>query len=117
MALKHERGRAAEALAAAYLRLLGFRTRDANTRVGGVELDLIAEDGEATVLVEVKLRSRSEYGGAAWAIDRAKLERLGRAALVLQRSVPGPVRVDVVTVDLEEDQAVLRHIRNVRFGS
>jgi len=117
VAVRHERGKAAEALASAYLRLIGLRTRAMNTRVGGVELDLIAEDGETTVLVEVKLRSRSEYGSAAWAVDRTKLERLARASLVMQRDVTGPVRVDVVTVDLEEDQAVLRHIRNVRFRS
>jgi putative endonuclease len=117
MGIRHERGRSAEALAAAYLRLLGFRIRAANERMGGVEIDLIAEDGETTVLVEVKLRSRNDFGGAAQAVDRGKLARLARASLALQSGMRGAVRVDVVTVDLDGDEARLRLIRNIRFDA
>ena len=115
MGTGQERGRAAEALAAAYLGLLGFRVRATNARIGGVEIDLVLEDGDVVALVEVKLRSRSDYGGAAHAVDRAKRARLARAAVALERREGRPVRVDVVAVDLDLDEARLRHIRNVRF--
>jgi putative endonuclease len=115
MGVRQERGRAAEALAAAYLGLLGFRARATNARIGGVEIDIVVEDGDTIVLVEVKLRSRADYGGAADAVDRTKRARLARAALALEQRDGRPVRVDVVAVDLESDEARLRHIRNVRF--
>jgi putative endonuclease len=116
MGTRQDRGRRAEALAAAYLGLLGFRVRETNLRVGGVEVDLLVEDGDTDVLVEVKLRSRSDFGGAVHAVDRAKLARLARAVQALH-SRSRAVRVDVVTVDLDDDEAHLRHIRNVRFDA
>lgn len=115
MGIRQDRGRAAESLAAAYLGLIGFRIQATNARLGGVEIDVVAEDGATTVLVEVKLRSRADYGGAVHAVDRAKRSRLARAALVIEQREGRPVRVDVVAVDLDEDEARLRHIRNVRF--
>jgi putative endonuclease len=111
VALKDARGRAGEALAAAYLALAGLRVVDRNPRIAGVEVDLVAEDRGVTVLVEVKARSRSDFGGAAHAVDARKRERLRRAALAAARGARG-VRVDVVTVELEADGARLRHYRN-----
>lgn len=111
MALKDERGRAGEALAAAYLALVGFRVVERNFRIAGVEVDLVADDRGVTVLVEVKARSRSDFGGAALAVDERKRERLRRAAAVAARGARG-VRIDIVAVELEPDGARVRHYRN-----
>jgi len=108
---KDDRGRAGEALAAAYLALVGVRVVARNLRVAGVEVDLVAEDRGVTVLVEVKARSRSDFGGAALAVDAAKRARLRRAAAAVECSARG-VRIDVVTVELEPDGARVRHYRN-----
>jgi putative endonuclease len=106
------RGDGGEALAAAYLELVGIRTRARNHRVAGVEVDLIALDGATHVVVEVKLRGRVDYGGAALAVDRAKRERLMRAARAIGANGAARVRIDVVAIELEADGLSLRHYRN-----
>ena len=107
-----DRGRAGEALAAAYLELVGCHGVARNVRLGGVEVDLVVDDGPSRVLVEVRLRSRGDYGGAAATLDRRKCERLRRAASVLsQNGVPHP-RIDVVTIDLTDTGATIVHYRN-----
>ncbi len=106
------RGRAGEALAVAYLELAGCRVLARNLRLAGVEVDAVASDGPARVVVEVKLRSRPDYGGATAAVDHRKRERLVRAARELLRQGARRVRVDVVAVDLTPEGAVIRHIRD-----
>ena len=112
MGLAQDRGRAGEALAAAYLELVGCHCVARNVRLGGVEVDLVVDDGPSRVLVEVRLRSRGDYGGAAETLDRNKRARLLRAASALvQQGVRHP-RVDVVAIDLCASGATLTHYRN-----
>lgn len=111
MALPQRRGRAGEALAAAYFELLGGTVLERNTRLAGVEVDLVVSEGDARVIVEVKLRSRSDFGGAALAVDAAKRARLVRAARVLEHG-GRPVRIDVVAIEPVDDGLVMRHYRN-----
>jgi len=117
MGLAQERGRAGEALATAYLGLAGFEVRRRNVRLAGVEVDLVARDGRAWVVVEVKLRNRPDYGGAAAAVDERKRARLRRAALALLAEEGGPVRVDVVAMELTAEGLSLRHVRNAVEGA
>lgn len=112
MGLAQDRGRAGEALAMAYLSLVGCRTVARNTRLGGVEVDLVVEDGATLVLVEVRLRTRGDFGGAAASVDRRKQERLLRAARALEQQGARRLRVDVVAVDVAEGSARLTHYRN-----
>jgi len=112
MGVTRKRGKAGEALAVAYLELAGYRVIGRNLRLGGVEVDALAAEGPTQVVVEVKLRGRSDYGGAAAAIDHVKRARLVRAARALQQSGADRVRVDVVTVDLSPDGAAVRHYRS-----
>lgn len=112
MGLNQARGFAGESLAMAYLELVGCRVRERNPRIGGVEVDALVEEGPDTVLVEVKLRSRADYGGAAGALDAAKRGRLLRAATALLGRGVERVRIDVVTIDLSEEGAAVRHYRS-----
>lgn len=107
-----DRGRAGEALAAAYLELVGCQGVARNVRLGGVEVDLVVDDGPSRVLVEVRLRSRGDYGGAAATLDRRKCERLRRAASVLEQNGVQHPRIDVVTIDLTDTGATIVHYRN-----
>ena len=115
MATTLRAGDAGERLAAAYLELAGCAVLERNRRIAGVEIDLIAADGTTRVLVEVKYRGRSDWGGAAAAVDRAKRERLRRAARALEQEGVTRVRVDVVTGELLGDGATVRHYRNAVF--
>ena len=112
MGLSHMRGEAAEDLAVAYLELIGCRVRARNVKIGGVEVDVLVSEGRDTVVVEVKYRSRSDYGGAAAAIDAAKRERLRRAASALLWQGEPLVRIDVVTVEIAPGEASVRHYRS-----
>jgi putative endonuclease len=106
------RGSAGEQLAAAYLELEGFSVEARNVRIAGVEVDLVARDGGARVLVEVKFRSRIDYGGAALAVDRGKRERLLRAARAVASREPMPVRIDVIAIEPCDGGARILHYRS-----
>ena len=112
MGMAQARGRAGEALAVAYLELAGFRVTGRNLRLAGVEVDALASDGPARVLVEVKVRGRADFGGAAAAVDHRQRARLVRAAHALQQSGADRVRIDVVAVDVTPEGATVRHYRN-----
>ena len=111
MGFTQHRGRLTEAIAGAYLELVGIMTLSRNERIAGVEIDLVGRDRDTRVLVEVKFRSRGDYGGAALAVHRVKQDRLRRAARALG-GAGAPVRIDVVAIELEPEGMRLRHIRN-----
>ncbi len=62
-------GAAAEALAARFLEARGLRVLRRNLRTRFGELDLIAQDDDTLVFVEVRLRRRRDFGGAAASIS------------------------------------------------
>ena len=112
MGLAKQRGESGEAMAAAYLQLIGCRVVARNVRLAGVEVDLVVEEGRCHVVVEVKMRNRSDYGGAAMAVNHHQRARLERAARALLSEGARAIRVDVVAVELEADGARLRHYRS-----
>lgn len=75
----------------------------ANYRCRFGEIDLVMRDGEALVFVEVRMRSREGFGGAAASIDWRKREKLVRAARhYLSRLPQVPAcRFDAVLIDGE----------------
>ncbi len=116
MGVAQDRGRAGEALAAAYLELKGCHLVARNVRLGGVVVDLVVDDGPARVLVEVRVRSRGDYGGAAETLGHVKRDRLRRAASVLEQHGVRLLRVDVIAVDLTPTGATITHHRNAITG-
>lgn len=96
----NERGREAEAFAAAYLQQHGLRIVNKNWRCRFGEIDLVARDGDCLVFVEVRARSSRNFGGAAESIDAAKRSRLIAAAnLYLARiGLATPCRFDAVLI-------------------
>ena len=74
------RGREAEDRAARHLERQGLRVVARNFRVRGGEIDLICRDGKGLVFVEVRQRSRSDFGGAAASITTSKQRRIILAA-------------------------------------
>ncbi len=112
MGIAQDRGRAGESLALAYLELVGCRPIARNVRLAGVEVDVVVGDGPTRVLVEVRTRTRGDFGGAAATVDGRKRERLVRAALALAQQGAAHVRVDVVAIDVRPDGVVITHHRN-----
>ena len=102
MSATQAKGAAAEEQAARYLADHGLRVIERNFRVRGGEIDLICRDGSTVVFVEVRLRRRSDYGGAAASITAAKQAKIVMAARHwLVRHGEVPCRFDCVLLDGE----------------
>ena len=96
------RGREAEDKAAHYLERHGLRVIERNFRVRGGEIDLICRDGKALVFVEVRQRSRSDFGGAGASITASKQRRIILAAQHYLAGKPDcDCRFDCVLLDGE----------------
>ena len=107
----------AEAIAAAHLARHGLRILARNWRMRGGEIDLICADGETLVFVEVRLRTRADYGGAAASITAAKQRRLILAARHYLSGKPEvQCRFDAVLMD-RADEAGLVWIKNAFSAS
>ena len=101
------RGASGEKLAARFLRRNGFKIlyRNFRGRSGG-EIDLVCRDGETLVFVEVKTRSREDFGRPIDAVDRDKQKRISRGGLAWLRMLDDPdilFRFDVVEVIMTKD--------------
>ncbi|MCS4504716.1 hypothetical protein KBTX_01285 [wastewater metagenome] len=97
-----ERGADAEALARRHLERQGLRFRAANVHCRGGELDLVMDDNGTLTFVEVRQRSRDDFGTAAESITAGKRRRLVTAARYYLHSNgadDAPCRFDAVTVD------------------
>lgn len=98
--LKSLLGQSAESRAEAFLRTHGLKlvTRNWRSRFG--EIDLIMQDASTLVFIEVRLRSRNDFGGAAASVTPAKQKKLlatARQYLSTLRVLP-PCRFDVVAL-------------------
>lgn len=96
-------GRRGEDRALAYLEAHGLTLVERNYRCRAGEIDLILRDGAVLVLVEVRSRSRADFGSAAASIGRGKQRRFVTAAKHLLLTRPEfrhlRVRIDVVAID------------------
>jgi putative endonuclease len=89
-------------LAARFLRQNGYKIlyRNFRGRSGG-EIDLVCRDGDTLVFVEVKTRTREEFGRPLDAVSREKQKRISRGGLAWLRLLNNPeilFRFDVVEV-------------------
>ena len=107
-------GAQAEQTAAQYLQRQGLRLLQSNYRCRFGEIDLILKDRESLVFVEVRLRSRSDFGGAAASIDARKQQKLILAAQHYLSSVSPtpPCRFDAVLLSSAEGGEGIEWLKN-----
>jgi putative endonuclease len=109
-------GRYGEDLAARRLAEAGLSVLERNWRCRGGEIDIVASDGDALVICEVKTRREGEYEHPLAAVTARKAERLRSLAEHWLADhggpPPGGVRIDVVAVLLPERGAArVEHVR------
>lgn len=102
------KGADAEALARRHLEARGLEILAANYRCRFGEVDLVARDGDTIAFVEVRLRSRRDFGGAAASIDFAKRRRIEATArhFFVATGAEAPARFDVVLLDAARDDRI-----------
>src|SRR5213595_3293813 len=96
------RGAHGEKLACRFLRHNGYKIlyRNFKGRSGG-EIDIVCRDDDTLVFVEVKTRTREDFGRPIAAVDREKKKRIARGGLAWLRLLDNPdifFRFDVVEV-------------------
>lgn len=104
-----------EELALAHLVAHGLRFITRNYRCKLGEIDLVMLDGQTLVLVEVRYRASSDYGGAAASIDWQKQRKLVKTAehLLLKRADLRryPARFDVIAITTGADGTTIDWIK------
>jgi putative endonuclease len=94
-------------LACRFLRRNGYKIlcRNFKGRSGG-EIDIVCRDDDTLVFVEVKTRTREDFGRPIAAVDRQKQKRISRGGLNWLRMLDNPdilFRFDVVEVIIGDD--------------
>jgi putative endonuclease len=101
-------GKEGEKLAGRYLRRHGFKIlyRNFRGRKGG-EIDLVCRERDTLVFVEVKARTREDFGRPLEAVNRAKQHRISLGGLAWLRLLGDPdilFRFDIVEVTIAAGQ-------------
>jgi putative endonuclease len=102
-------GTRGEKLACRFLRQHRYKVlyRNFRGRAGG-EIDIVCRDGDTLVFVEVKTRTREDYGRPLEAIHRDQQRRIARGGLAWLRLLDNPdilFRFDVVEVVIADGEA------------
>ncbi|MDR2271868.1 MAG: YraN family protein [Sphingobacterium sp.] len=118
MAKHLEIGIQGEELAMEYLIGMGCKIVLRNWRFKNLEVDLIVMDQDTLVFVEVKTRSRTDFGQPYEFVDLRKQRRLIRAAqaYILKYAYVGEVRFDIVAVT-NSVHAELTYIKDAFWDS
>jgi putative endonuclease len=75
-----ETGDSAEHIARGYLEKKGYEILDTNWRIGHLELDIVAREGDELVIVEVKSRLGEPFNHPVDALSDKKIKKIITAA-------------------------------------
>ncbi len=113
-AQKRKKGKYGEDKACEYLEHRGWRILDRNFRCKAGELDIVALGEGHLCFVEVKYRSRTDYGMPRDAVGRAKQRKLIKAAMLYIKLHPWlcgaySPRMDIIEILQKNGSAYIRH--------
>lgn len=115
MASHNEFGRRGELLARKHLEDAGFEILDENWTFGKSEVDLIAFKSNLIIFVEVKSRSRVDYGYPEDFVSSAKQKLMVLAAdeYIHLMDFEGEIRFDIISVLMDgKGDYTIRHIED-----
>lgn len=115
---KKEQGKYGEDLACKFLAGLDYEIVERNYLIRGGEIDIVALEGETTVIVEVKLRGSDDYGSAVESITISKIRSLVKTTkfYALEKQIRGGLRIDLIAIDFKNGRPVIEHIKNITEG-
>ena len=109
--LPHALGRRGERLAVRHLCAAGWTVVARNYRFGRREVDVIVRKGRLLAFVEVKTRAGDGCGHHEEAVTwkkRREIEAVAAEYLARHAHTEGPVRFDVVAIEVASDGCVTR---------
>jgi putative endonuclease len=95
----------------------GYAIVETNYRCALGEIDIVALDGDTTVLVEVRTKTSLAYGSPEESITAEKARRLRRMAqsyLQSQRRSGNACRIDLVAVILDRETHEVLSIKQIK---
>ena len=106
-------GQIGEELAAKYLKKSGYKIIGRNVINNIGEIDILARQKDAIVIVEVKTKSTDQFGEGHEMVNFYKRKKLVQLAKSLQIKYPEKViRIDVISVGLSVEKPEITHFEN-----
>lgn len=114
---KKEIGRKGEELAVKYLRNRGYEILKQNFRHKRAEIDIISKQDDRLIFVEVKLRSKDDYGDPEQFVTKAQENRIIDAAeeFILAEGWHGDIRFDIIVIEQQEGEWVLEQFEDAFY--
>ena len=110
---KKQTGNYGEDLATQYLKKHGYKILERNYKNKLGEIDILARQKSAIVVVEVKTKSGSEFGSGFEMVNYFKQRKLVLLAKSLQTIYPRQtIRIDVISVDTSTSPPKISHFEN-----
>lgn len=107
-------GNKGEEIAANLLISKGLKILERNWKIGDLETDIIALDGDTLVFCEVKTRTAGGFRKPEEAVDRDRQMRLtaGAQAYIRQKKLDNPWRFDIIAIEVAPGQRDILHIED-----
>ncbi|NIQ15190.1 MAG: YraN family protein [Candidatus Dadabacteria bacterium] len=106
-----QKGKKGEDLACKYLKKDKYKILEKNFRCKQGEIDMIAEDRAGVLcFIEIKARSREDYGSAIEAVTPSKQKKLLATAFIYlenKKIRSKDMRFDIVSIDLNTQEIYL----------
>lgn len=117
MAEHNDLGKFGEELAVAFLEENGYEILEVNWFFDKAEIDIIAQKGSTLAVVEVKTRSRLEFGLPQEFVKPKKIQLLVKAIneYVTQKDLDLEVRFDIIAIHKVNKEFVIDHIEDAFY--
>lgn len=117
MAEHNDLGKLGEELAVDFLENNGYEILETNWTFDKAEIDIIAQKDNILAVVEVKTRSRLDFGLPQEFVKSKKIQLLVKAIneYVTQNDLDVEVRFDIVAIHKENTEFVIEHIEEAFY--
>jgi putative endonuclease len=117
MANHNELGKRGESIAVDYLIKKGYTILDTNWTFQKAEIDIIAFKGSNVIIVEVKTRSRIDFGLPQDFVKPKQIQQMIKAVDAYVQKLQGEwqVRFDIIAIYFQEKSFDLEHLEDAFY--
>ncbi len=111
-------GNKGESIAENYLKKKGYKIIERNFRTKSLEIDIIAEKENVLVFIEVRSKTKNDFGTPEETINFKKSKKLKRNSekYINYKKYNGACRIDAICIIFENENKVkLNHYKNIIF--